>query len=222
MGGLFTAQIQARRAKWLLVAAFAGLGCVAPLRAAPAPSPTPAASVVQTLPAAQTPPAQPATPSVESDRLPFMAEEQRASDPPSAAGLLARTFGALLLIVGLIVAGAWGLKKFGGARFGAAAEDAPPLRVVSTVPLGDKRSLAVVRFGTRTLLVGCTPQAMTLLAEEKLTDEGNRADGAGNEPPFRSVADLLSSDDPDAFAAELAQAAAQFDKVGLGEEGEES
>jgi flagellar biosynthetic protein FliO len=222
LSGLLTAQTKDRPAAWLLVTAFVVLGCVAPLRAAPAPSPTPAASAVQTPPAAQTPSTQPATPSAESDRLPFMAEAQHAGDAPSAAGLLARTFGALLLIVGLIVAGAWGLKKFGGARFGAAAEDAPTLRVVSTVPLGDKRSLAVVRFGTRTLLVGCTPQAMTLLAEEKLTDEVNRADGAGNEPPFRSVADLLSSDDPDAFAAELAQAEAQFDKAGSGEEDEES
>lgn len=157
----------------------------------------------QTSVSASTPVSLPATPSAEtrqiaspsgeSDRLPFMAEEHRESETPSAVGLLARTFGALLLIVGLIAVGAWALKKFGGARFSAASEDAPPLRIVSSVPLGDKRSLAVVRFGSRLLLVASTPQSVTLIAEHEAASAEIDTVIA---PTPRSVADLLSDDAP--------------------------
>jgi len=57
-----------------------------------------------------------------SDRLPFMADTDRESHEaaPSTTGLMLRTLGALLLIIGLIVAAAWGMKRFGGPRFGIA------------------------------------------------------------------------------------------------------
>jgi flagellar biosynthetic protein FliO len=101
--------------------------------------------------------------------------------------LLLRTLGALLLIVGLIVAATWGLRRVGKGRLGRCGEDVPELSVLSTVGLGDRRSLAVVRFGERTLLLGSTAQAITLLAEEH--------PGDFSAPPARSVADLLQGND---------------------------
>ncbi len=138
-------------------------------------------------------------PDERDQRLTFMEETEReagtaaGATAPGAAGLLARTLGALLIIVGLIAAAGWGVRKFGGGRFGATATDAPALSVVSSVALGDKRSLALVRFGGRTLLVGSTTQAVTLLAEDKLREEDSRVD-ADAMPTPRSVADLLRDD----------------------------
>jgi flagellar biosynthetic protein FliO len=138
------------------------------------------------------------------DRLPFMAENEREShdQAPSGVGLLLRTFGALLLIVGLIVAAAWGMKRFGGARFGTPQEDAPELAVMNSISLGDRRSLAIVRFGERTLLLGSTAQAVTLIAETEIDSFA---------PQMRSVADILSDDERVAFAYELSSASQRLE-----------
>jgi flagellar biosynthetic protein FliO len=207
----------ARRIKQSLLLSLALTLSVAARAAEVPPSPAPSAAPLQSSPAASHAEAQPAAEpsppaprSAEDERLPFMAAERRASDgeAPSGAGMLARTFGALLLIAGLIAASAWGLKKFGGARFGAAAEDAPVLKVMSSVSLGDKRSLAVVRFGSRVLLVGSTPQSVTLIAEQASEGEAaDRTDEADDGPPFRSVADFLADENRPPFADELARAA---------------
>lgn len=151
--------------------------------ATPTPTPTTPADSTQTPPPLQA-----------DERLPFMAESsnQQEQAAPSTGGLMLRTLGALLLIVGLIVAAAWGMKKFGGARFGKVAEDAPELSILNTVALGDKRSLAIVRFGNRNLLLGSTAQSITVLADEKISE---------NE--FRSVADMLSHEPFESFADEL-------------------
>ena len=125
------------------------------------------------------------------ERLPFLAHEEEEREAPSAGGLLLRALGALLLIVGLIVAAAWGMKRFGGGRFGASEADAPALRVLTSVALGDKRSLAVVRFGGRTLLVGSTAQSLTLLAED---DAAIDEDALSAALPARSVAELLEDE----------------------------
>lgn len=146
---------------------------------------------------------QTVTPSPEikdvPDRLPFMvqSEPENHEQAPSAGGLMLRTLGALLLIVGLIVAAAWGMKRFGGARFGSPKADAPELAVLSSIALGERRSLAVVRFGQRTLLLGSTPQAVTLLAEDDIEDLPPRP---------QSVAEILSETFTPPFADELSTA----------------
>lgn len=177
-------------------------------------SPTPSASTAPlqsapTVPQSNVPntaQVQPTSPATDNDRLPFMAEERKETEVPSGAGLLMRTLGALLLIVGMIAAGAWALKKYGGSRFGAVSEDAPTLRVMSNVTLGDKRSLAVVRFGERVLLVASTPQAVTLLAEHQTPNKVEETEIETEAPTFRSVADLLLERNSNVFAEELAQA----------------
>jgi flagellar biogenesis protein FliO len=125
------------------------------------------------------------------ERLPFMAQtpEIAAEAAPSAGGLLLRTTGALLLIVGLIVATAWGLRQLGGKNFGNADDPAVELTLLGTLSLGDRRQLSAVRFGDRLLLIGSTAQAITLLAAH---DERPRS----YVPPMRSVADLLAEEQP--------------------------
>ena len=154
----------------------------------------------------------PATQSAAEDRLPFMTNNQpdNAEQAPSAAGLLVRTLGALVLILGLIVAVAWGLKRFAGGRFGSPGEDAPQLAVLNSLSLGAKRSLAIVRFGERTLLLGSTPQAITLLAEENAADIPVHV---------RSVADILDDTDTEQFASELTAATDRLDAFEAPEKG---
>jgi flagellar biosynthetic protein FliO len=116
-----------------------------------------------------------------------MSDEHRASESnnASAAGMLVRTLGALLLIIGIIFAVGWTLKRFGGARFNSSTEARAKLETLSTVSLGDKQTLALVRVGAQTILVGATPHSITFLANYSETNET---------PAPRTVADLLEED----------------------------
>ncbi len=131
----------------------------------------------------------------ENDRLPFMQEDQLSAKSPAAESgtgfLLLRTLGAMLLIVGLIFFGAWGLKKsgYGGVKKNLEI-DAPELSVVTSVSLGANRTLATVKFGNRILLVGSTAQSFTLLAEETGDEQTEEDFIALNQP--RSVAEILN------------------------------
>lgn len=142
------------------------------------------------------------------DRLPFMQSEQTAIAPaePSTAGLLIKSFGAMLFIIGLIFFGAWGLKKFGFGKFKTnESADAPTLSIVSSLSVGTNCSLSIVQFGQRTLLVGSTPQSFTLLA-----DETNEADFSATNS--RSVAEMLAEET--AFAEELERKVEFWEKGG--------
>ena len=136
---------------------------------------------------------------------------EAAAERPGAGALVVRTLGALLLIVGLIVAAGWALRRIGGGRFGAKIEGAPQLSVLTSVALGDRRSLAVVRFQGRTLLVGSTQQGITLLAEDD-TDAGDDNNAAGDDQPPtpRSVAEMLRAGETGDFAQELSAASSRL------------
>lgn len=136
----------------------------------------------------------------ENERLPFMqADDSAEQEEPSSGSLLVRTLGAMILIVGLIFFGAWGLKKlgFGNLKTGGGA-DTPELTILSTVSLGGGRTISTVRFGERILLVGSTAQTFTLLADDA------EIEAAPKTAP-RSVAEMLASEN-DSFADELSQA----------------
>jgi flagellar biogenesis protein FliO len=141
----------------------------------------------------------------EAERLPFkLAERAEAMPPPpSLAGLLLRTLGALLFLVGLIAAAGWALRYFGILNFGKAQVEAAGLKVINTLPLGERRSLLMVKFGERTLLIGATPQGLSLLAEqhEEPMLPGNY------ETPVQTVTDLLAARSGTQFEEEMAQAA---------------
>jgi flagellar biogenesis protein FliO len=147
-------------------------------------------------------------PMSDDDKLPFMhQEETQSSDTVSTGGLIFKTFGAMLVVVGLIFFGAWGLKKLGfaGTKAGAVS-DAPELTIVSSVTVGNGRTISSVKFGNRILLVGSTPQSFTLLADGP--DDIDGADAvfpltASSATP-RSVADMLA--DEDSFEKEFIKA----------------
>lgn len=143
--------------------------------------------------------ARSAQPMGEDDRIDFMVERENAGNTrePSAGGLIIRTLGAMCLIVGLIFAAAWGLKKFGIVQFGKQTEDSQDLAVLSSVALGANRTLSIVRFGEQTLLIGSTAQSVTLLATEN---------NIGQQITPRSVAELLADNEDLSFENELAEA----------------
>lgn len=150
-----------------------------------------------------------APPMTADDRLPFMASDDRSSsaDQPSGFGMIARTLGALLLVIGLLVAGSWCLKRIKGSPFRGSREDGH-LEVLKTVTLGDRRSLTVARFGERILLIGSTPQSFALLAAD---DPEGHLSLLPEELPARSVAEVLSASEDyhynqaPSFARELEQ-----------------
>ncbi len=124
----------------------------------------------------------------ENDHLPFMQADPVApeSQEPSSGGLLLKTMGAMLLVVGLIFFGAWGAKKlgFGGSKSSSSPDD-PELTVLSTVSMGSGRTIATLQFGDRILLVGSTNDSFTLLAEDVKAETPARS---------RSVAELLAEE----------------------------
>jgi flagellar biogenesis protein FliO len=137
--------------------------------------------------------AQQSEPLGEDERIPFMQKsETTISSEPSSGGLMLRTLGAMVLIVGLIFAGAWGLRKLGFGNTKSDADDSFDMAVLSTVSLGSGRTISTLRFGERILLVGSTPQSFTLLADE--TDNRSQV----NVKPM-SVAEMLAEDPETSF-----------------------
>jgi flagellar biosynthetic protein FliO len=202
----------------VLMAETTSPGAAKPMKAKPPAEPatkpkpvTSAASEVKAEPkAAQAPPlasvpeAQSKEAPPKNERLPFKLNDrgEMASEAPSAGGMLLRTFGALLLIVGFIAAAGWALRYFGIIQFGRQQSEVAGLKVLDTVPLGERRTLTLVKFGERTLLIGATPQGLTLLAEQ--TDE---AEPDGNfMPTVRTVTDLLDVNAAPPFEQELTRA----------------
>ncbi len=133
----------------------------------------------------------------DDDHLPFMRQEE-SRESTNGLWLMARTLGALALILGLLVVAMWTLKRVGNTAWGKAVE-ASPLTVITTVSLGEKRTLTVVRFNGRMLLVGATTQAITLLATDS-------ASNTAETTSLRSVADVLSTGEVELFDHELAKA----------------
>jgi flagellar biogenesis protein FliO len=159
------------------------------------------AQPAQVAQATQTTQAGQAGPMAEDEKITFMQQEEaHSTENVSTGGIIFKTLGAMLIVVGLIFFGAWGLKKFGFGNKAGAQADTPELSVVSSVTVGSGRTISSVKFGNRILLVGSTPQSFTLLADG--------ADGADEENFYtaspRSVAELLAAEE--SFEDELAKA----------------
>ena len=143
----------------------------------------------------------------ENEHIPFMQKDSSVKMNDSNSGsFMLRTLGAMLLILGLIFFGAWGLKKLGfGNSMSNDEHDAPDLAILSSVSPGSGRTLSVVRFGERTLLIGSTAQSFALLADE-----------AGTKPNFegnpRSVSELLAEENL-SFDEELERAEEEFNSI---------
>jgi flagellar protein FliO/FliZ len=91
-----------------------------------------------------------------------------ATGGPALAGdgELLRALVAVVVVLGLLVLGAWALQRgklAGLAGFGGKAKAL--VRIEATVPLGDRRTLMVVAVEGRRLLLGLTPVQVSLVTE---------------------------------------------------------
>lgn len=108
----------------------------------------------------------------------------------STAALLARLVVSLAIVLGLMAACAWVLRKRGtlGRLTGGGA-----LAVLARQPLGRNASVAVVRVGERALVIGVTEQSVTLLGESDaasfapdVDEPGTALSEAAATPPQRT------------------------------------
>jgi len=98
---------------------------------------------------------------------------QQVQSPAHSAGDFAaggqdfpilRTMGGLALVICLIIAGVMGGKKFLPHYFTKKTGD-KQLKLLESLAMGDKRSVALIQVDDKILLVGNTPQQITLLAD---------------------------------------------------------
>ena len=76
-------------------------------------------------------------------------------------GLGAQSFLAVALVLALVGALAWMVRRGGLARLHRRG----PLAIETAVPLGDRRSLVIVSVEGRRLLLGLTPAHVSMVAE---------------------------------------------------------
>ncbi len=96
--------------------------------------------------------------------------------PPSADFALIRTLGALGLVVSLIVIGFLAARKFAPQLFGRRA-GGQRMKLLESLPMGDRRSIALVQVDDSWFVVGNTANQISLLArlpwEFSLSSERN-------------------------------------------------
>lgn len=95
---------------------------------------------------------------------------QAAGAGESGTLLMARTVGGLGLVISLIILGYFAVRRYGPKylrRQGAQGA----LKVIETLPIGEKRSIALIQVEDKRLLIGNTQQQITLLAQLPMTPE---------------------------------------------------
>ncbi|MGE4243981.1 flagellar biosynthetic protein FliO [Ramlibacter sp.] len=80
----------------------------------------------------------------------------------SSTASAASSFLMLLLVVALIPAVLWAVKRLQNFRPGGAMR---PIEIAGQVALGTRERVVMVRIEGRTLILGVTPQQVTLLGE---------------------------------------------------------
>ena len=109
-----------------------------------------------------------------------LAQVGDAPPQPPRSGVdlpILQTFGALFLIVGLLLLAFWLLRRYGG-RLGLGLPGRRGLRLVEQLSLGGRRGVVVVRHQDRLLVLGVTDHHITLLTETDVSDESPSDDGA--------------------------------------------
>jgi flagellar protein FliO/FliZ len=91
-----------------------------------------------------------------------------ANGPDMTSSL--RSLVAVAVVLALVVVFAWLVRRGVFGRLGRQGQSG--IRVETAVPLGDRRSLAVVAVEGRRLLVGLTPAQITFVAELKPESAG--------------------------------------------------
>jgi flagellar biosynthetic protein FliO len=81
-------------------------------------------------------------------------------------------FLVVLIVLGLLCAALWALKRKGWARTGLRRKHdhgQPRLEVIDRLPLTQHHSLHLVRLADRTLLIGLSPNGCNLLESAQIT-----------------------------------------------------
>jgi len=88
---------------------------------------------------------------------------QTSDSAPASDFSLIRTIGALGLVISLIVIGFLAARKYAPQLFNRRSEE-PRMKVIETLPMGDRRSIALVQVDDSSFLVGNTASQISLLA----------------------------------------------------------
>jgi flagellar protein FliO/FliZ len=119
---------------------------------------------------------------------------KKGSSSASGGASILRTIAGLLLVVGLIYAVAWVLRRVKRSREDQASGRG--LQSVATLPLGSGRSLHLVRAGSDVILVGSSEHGVAPI--QRYTEEEALANGvlsdAGQEAALRDVATTFMPD----------------------------
>lgn len=129
----------------------------------------------------------PATRSVDRDHAPRSEREENIEDRRIGGsgddGVIdwwgwAQTLIALGVVIALIFAVRWAIRRF-GVRPAGIARRSDMLAVLASRGLPGRHQLHVVRFGRRVVLIGATPSGLRRLAE--VTDEHEAAEWLGSD-----------------------------------------
>jgi flagellar protein FliO/FliZ len=98
---------------------------------------------------------------IEGARL--LAQATPAPSTWPSGGDVTRGFFAIVVVFGLLALLAWLAKR--GLLMGLPGQRNSPVKVETTVPLGERRSLVIVSIEGRRLLLGLTPMQVSLVTE---------------------------------------------------------
>jgi len=108
-----------------------------------------------------------------------------------AAGSLLQTIFALTVVLALLGALAWFMKRFGPKSHVGTV----PVRLVGALSLGGRERIMVVEVGNQWIVVGASPGRVNALATMPAQGAGDTADGAStlaeHQPPAASFGDWL-------------------------------
>jgi flagellar biogenesis protein FliO len=160
----------------------------------PAPNTDPVASGPKTE-AAFVP--APASPAPEAPALEAVASNPAEAEDKPASGLaevgfpIIKTIGAVGLVLSLAIVGYVSLRKFAPQHL-LQRNSGKMLRLVETLPMGEKRSISIIEVRGKKLLIGNTPNQLSLLAplDEEVPLESKEKETAPvpNEIPSASAA----------------------------------
>ena len=91
-------------------------------------------------------------------------------EPVSLTEVMIRIVGALMIVMAILLGGAWWFRK--SRLFGLVPAQSSHLNVIETRSLGSRHALHVVEYGTKRFLIADSPAGTNFLTDlEKLEDE---------------------------------------------------
>jgi flagellar biogenesis protein FliO len=109
---------------------------------------------------------------------------------PDAGPSVLRVMGALALVLGIFLGGAWLYRNW--TRLTVQRGRAPKLNVIETRPLGGKHALYVIGYEQERFLLSSSPAGVTLLSHLPTAEEKSEAEQTKPSAPAPSFAQALS------------------------------